>query len=98
MLPNNIKNKDNVINIWEDHTLVRRHAIAEAAALLALVPELVAVGLGEFWAVVEHVIASVGGGGGQAGAQPAALGAVVFDIILEHRFRRDNKTARQLTL
>ena len=45
-------------------TLVWRHPVAEAAALLALAPELVAVGLCQLGAVVEHVIAGVGRGGG----------------------------------
>ena len=63
-------------------TLMWRHPVAEAAALLALAPELVAVGLSQLGAVVEHVIAGVGGGGGHTLAQATALGAVVFDIIL----------------
>ena len=63
-------------------TLMWRHPVAEAAALLALAPELVAVGLCQLGAVVEHVIAGVGGGGGHTLAQATALGAVVFDVIL----------------
>ena len=63
-------------------TLMWRHPVAEAAALLALAPELVAVGLGQVGAVVEHVVAGVGGCGGHALAEATALGAVVFDVIL----------------
>ena len=63
-------------------TLMWRHPVAEAAALLALAPELVAVGLRQLGAVVEHVIAGDGGGGGHTLAQATALGAVVFDVIL----------------
>ena len=59
-----------------------RHPLAQAAALLALVPELVAVCLGQVGAVVEHVIAGVGGSRGHPLAQTTALGAVVFDVIL----------------
>ena len=63
-------------------TLMWRHPVTEAAALLALAPELVAVGLRQLGAVVEHVIAGVGRGGGHTLAQATALGAVVFDVIL----------------
>merc|ERR1719341_1051038 len=70
-------------------TLMRRHPVAEAAALLALTPELVAVCLSQVGAVVEHVVAGVGGGGGQALAEATALGAVVFDVILVTRLLRE---------
>ena len=63
-------------------TLMRRHPVAEAAALLALAPKLVAVCLGQVGAVVEHVVAGVGGCGGHTLAEATALGAVVFDVIL----------------
>ena len=69
-------------------TLMWRHPVTEAAALLALAPELVAVGLRQLGAVVEHVIAGVGGGGGHTLAKATALGAVVFDVIL--RILTDN--------
>merc|ERR1711971_1371443 len=65
------------------------HPVAEAAALLALAPELVAVGLGQLGAVVEHVIAGVRGGGGHTLAKATALGAVVFDVILVTRLLRE---------
>ena len=66
----------------ENFTLVWSHPVAQSAALLALGPELVAVGLGQVGAVVEHVVAGVGGRRGHPLAQTTALGAVVFDVIL----------------
>ena len=77
---------------------VRRHPLAQPAALLALAAVLVAVGGRQIAAVTstitlkyricesnqrtECVVASVGGCGGQTGAEAAALLAVLGDVGL----------------
>ena len=73
MLPRKIKLSSSSLSRL-NVTLMRRHSIAEAAALLALASELVAVCLGQVGAVVEHVIAGVGGCGGHPLHRPQLLG------------------------